>query len=122
MSTKVCGLCGRRLDISQFLTDRNRCKSCHAEIVRERRWGKCPRCGGEFYKGNGYKLCKNCRGKKEIMSLIPCYKCPFERECKDNIWRETFTPYCFVTAKYHGLYESEQQKRGVVTGYEQREE
>ena len=124
---KLCKLCGKRLDLSQFHLNKmykdgvdNRCKSCYSEYIREKRWGKCSKCGDDYYKGNGHALCKSCRkpvAKKVQLSPLPrCDRCAFERECKDNIWRETFTPYCFVTAKYHGLYEREQQKRGVVTG------
>jgi hypothetical protein len=45
------------------------------------------------------------------MSTIPtpygCLNCVFLAECRDNIWRKTFDPYCFVDAKYHGLYVAE---------------
>jgi hypothetical protein len=47
--------------------------------------------------------------KRDMTDVIPygCYKCVFRAECKHNIWKASFDPYCFVDAKYHGLYVAE---------------
>jgi hypothetical protein len=68
--------------------------------------GQCKGCWEDAWGREGWE-----------MSTVPhhasCYNCPFLAECRDNIWHETFDPYCFVGGKYHGLYVAEYQRRGV---------
>ena len=64
------------------------CKTCKLERDRKRYFGtKGTRDGG--------------------VTQVHCENCAFLRECKDQVWLKTFTPYCFPSAKYHGLYQDE---------------
>ena len=77
----------------------------------------CKLCGvekpHEYFDGNGRakdgksSKCKNCTS---FGRLVNCDGCAFLSECKHNIWKRTFTPYCWTTAKYHGLYQAEYQE------------
>ena len=82
---------------------------------------KCNRCGEmklmtKFHKNSrtpdGRKYtCAMCISKNYYLSSgYGCNNCVFVRECRDNIKLKTFTPYCFVTAKYHGLYQAEYRR------------
>lgn len=83
---------------------------------------KCSKCGEtksltKFHKDRGAKdgrqrICILCR-RMNSHDVIPygCEKCAFLPECKANIKRRTFDPYCFVTSKYYELYKAEYNKR-----------
>ena len=82
---------------------------------------KCNRCGEmklmtKFHKNrrtpDGRKgICAMCISKEYYsISNTGCPNCVFLRECRDNIKLKTFTPYCFVSAKYHELYKAEYQR------------
>lgn len=127
MKRQICRTCGRRRLIKFFYkNDRNlsgynyKCKDCIREAARRRRNGSCELCGAPMYKDTKKrKYCKDCREVAGLMTIInprehdSCSGCAFLRECNDNIWRKSFTPYCFVTSKYHEFYVSEYQGAGV---------
>jgi ribosomal protein S27E len=83
------------------------CKACYKVYNRESRTIECESCGREMYKHNGFKVCYECRDTEYHHDRPICDSCVFAAECKHNIWKATFTPYCFKTSKYHGLYENE---------------
>jgi hypothetical protein len=86
----------------------------------------------EYYENNTGKdghesNCKPCRLKQNRtryrkkrpakaieIRAIKCMDCVFLRECRDQIKRRTFTPYCFVTAKYHQLFIDEYKVKEVA--------
>ena len=97
-----------------------RCNSCHKMKPLT-----------EFYirpaaKDRRYATCKLCKGKRDRkrynetkgtrdggVTQVHCENCAFLRECKDQVWQRSFDPYCFVTARYHGLYQAEYRQEEV---------
>ena len=84
---KKCNRCGEMKLMTKFH------KNKLAPDGRKYMCAMC--CSKEYYSGNGVNGCRNC---------------VFVRDCKHNIKLKTFTPYCFVTAKYHGLYQAEYRR------------
>ena len=98
---------------------------------------RCRKCGddkplSEFHlrplsKDGRYAVCKVCRQKKARkdyvnnrgerdadFKIVKCDVCVFRRECKDQIKMRSFTPYCFVSSKYHSFYQKEYRKEEVT--------
>jgi len=131
MSTnrKTCRKCKKRKMYNEFYRHPegkdghvNICKECKRSDARIHNYGACASCGKHHYKGAGYKLCKECRGTVVRIAIpsngnLSCgvghgqQVCVFVAECRDNIRMQTFTPYCFVSCKYHGLYVKEYGRR-----------
>ena len=74
-------------------------------------------------KDGRYMTCKECRSKMERKRyaknkgsrdgewrVVQCENCAFIRECKDQMWVRSFTPYCFVSSKYHEFYQKEYKR------------
>ena len=95
---KVCSRCERSLPLEKFYNRNDGLYKKHKT---------CIECFKNYYhgrgNGNGWKP------KKISGDIIVkhCDRCAFEDTCRANIWRQQFEPYCFVTAKYHGLYVKE---------------
>ena len=81
---KRCNKCGKMKRLSKFHKNK---------VSPDGRKYTCSMCISEnYYLGSGVNGCRNC---------------VFLRECRHNIRLKTFDPYCFVTARYHGLYQAE---------------
>ena len=99
-----------------------RCKKCRVTkpltefYIRpaspDGRYATCSECKRKYNRKNY----KSTHGLRDGYTSQGCDNCAFLRECKDNIWKRTFTPYCWVSAKYHGLYQSEYRKQDAVLG------
>lgn len=86
---------------------------------------KCTACGEmksmtKFHKNHlapdGRKyICAMCCSKGYYSGIAKngCEHCAFIRECKDQINERSFTPYCFVSSKYHEFYQKEYKREGV---------
>jgi hypothetical protein len=85
---KRCSKCERELSESEFY-NRKACTDGKA--------GQCKACWEDAWGREGWEMIT-------VPTAVHCDYCPFEAECKHNIWKRSFDPYCFVEAKYHGLY------------------
>ena len=133
MSTnrKTCRVCKKRKMYSQFYQRSNgsndgywhECKECTATRTKAYRYGECPRCGAEYYKGGGEQLCKQCRNaKKKVAPVVTqvyasCGRigssatdgddCKFLDDCNYRVKvkkNANWLPYCFVESQYHDAW------------------
>ena len=122
---KRCSRCKKMKALAEFNRDNHRkdgrqtwCRECASAARLERMTLKtCNKCGVEkrhksFHKNGGMAdgrqaTCIVCR--KIGYASIPngCINCAFLAECRHNIRRMSFDPYCFVTSKYHDFYVKE---------------
>ena len=118
---KVChsAYCKRKRSVT--------CKDCGVEYYKRNRYAFCPHCDKprktcgvcgktklltQFYnnrntKDGRQKICLVCRAHNVKNPYCEKQGCVFYATCKANIKRMKFDPYCFVTSRYHGLYEQE---------------
>ena len=120
---KVChsAYCKRKRNVT--------CEDCGVEYYKRNRYASCPHCLKpkkvcakckkrkyitQFYKNVNAKdgrqsTCVLCRASKQEVRNSYCdeHGCVYFKTCKDRVKDRTFDPYCFVTSKYHGLYEQE---------------
>ena len=93
---KTCSKCKQELTLDKFYKRSNGsadgrngiCKACTEDA-----WGRDTKEDGWLMTALG--------------STYACERCAFEATCKNNIWRKTFDPYCFVEGKYHSFYVAE---------------
>ncbi len=97
-SPKRCSKCERELPLSEFY-NRKTCIDGKA--------GQCKACWEDAWGREGWQM-------SPISSVYGCEKCVFKPECKNNIWLESFDPYCFVEGKYYGLYVAEYARQEVA--------
>ncbi len=138
--TRNCKSC--RSDDYYRLTH-STCKDCGKDVYKKNKDLPCPfcskpkkvcdKCGelkllSKFHLNRGAKDGRqsNCivcrvRRKQKVKVKDPYCEaghCVFYDTCDARIKDRTFGPYCFVSSKYHGLYQQEYDRRetaGVAT-------
>ena len=104
------------------------CEDCGVEYYKRNRYSFCPHCDkprktctecgktkllSQFYcnknaKDGRQSVCLVCRTDLNL-SKVSCRtdRCVFHATCRVRIKDMNFDPYCFVTSRYHGLYQQE---------------
>ena len=92
VKTKACRVCKKNKPLKDYYI---------RTTAPDGRYTTCIQCQRKRDRKN---YLKNRVKRDADIKMVSCDICVFLRECKDQIHRRDFEPYCFIDAKYHDLY------------------